>query len=68
MINIGMFLFFVFVVSLMLLYKYKSRPSPREIEEKEAKKHEYILSKIKMFQEHKKRVNQALITGLPVWE
>lgn len=66
--NVCIFLFFVFVVSMILLYKYKTRPSPKELEEKEHKKHEYILSKVKMYQEHKKRVNQALITGLPLWE
>jgi hypothetical protein len=66
--NVGLFLAFLFVVGLILLYKYKGRLTPVEREQKTREKQQYILSKIKTFQEAKKQAHQELITGLPNWE
>jgi hypothetical protein len=38
------------------------------MEQKETDKKQYILSKIKNYQETKLRAQQQLITGLPHWE
>jgi hypothetical protein len=38
------------------------------MEQKEAEKMQYILSKISNYQMEKKRESQELITGLPHWE
>lgn len=67
-VNIGLFLLFIIILGIILLLKYKGKLSPAEIKEKELEKKKYILSKIKNYQEHKKREEQELITGLPHWE
>ena len=63
--NIGLGLFFGLLVILILLYKYKGKLTPEEKEEKSRQKQQYILSKIKNFEESKQRAQQTLITGLP---
>lgn len=66
--NIGLFLAFLIILAVILLYKYKGKLTPVEIERKNKEKQQYILSKIKNFQEVKRRAHQELITGLPAWE
>lgn len=66
--NIGILLVFFFILGVLLLYKYKGKLTPQEIEQKETIKKQYILSKIKNFQDAKLRAQQSLITGLPHWE
>jgi hypothetical protein len=66
--NVGLFVLFMFILGILLLYKYKGRLTPAEIENKNRDKQQYILSKIKIFQETKKRAHQELITGLPSWD
>lgn len=66
--NIGMLIAFLLILGLILLYKYKGRLSPIEIEKKNKEKQQYILSKIKKFQDAKRIAHQELITGLPNWE
>ena len=39
-----------------------------EMQQKDFEKQQYILSKIKNYQEAKLRTQQSLITGLPHWE
>ena len=68
LLNLGLFLVFLFIVGAILLYKYKGRLTPAEKEQKTREKQQYILSKIKTFQEAKKQAHQELITGLPNWE
>ncbi len=65
--NIGLFIFLIFILALILLYKYKGKLTPLEQDKKNKEQQQYILSKIKMVQENKKRVQQELITGLPEW-
>jgi hypothetical protein len=66
--NIGLFIAFLLILGLILLYKYKGRLTPVEIQKKNKEKQQYILSKIKKFQESKRKAHQELITGLPEWE
>jgi hypothetical protein len=66
--NVGLFIAFFLILGVILLYKYKGRLTPVEIEKKNKEKQQYILSKIKIFQEAKKIAHQELITGLPAWE
>ena len=66
--NIGILLIFLFLLGVLLLYKYKGKLTPEEIEQKERQKKQYILSKIRNFQDAKVRAQQELITGLPHWE
>ncbi len=66
--NIGLLIIFFLILGIILLYKYKGKLTPEEIEEKEMQKKQYILSKIKNYQDAKIRAQQQLITGLPHWE
>jgi hypothetical protein len=66
--NIGLLFAFLLLLGLILLYKYKGKLSPVEVEQKNKEKQQYILSKIKNFQEAKRIAHQELITGLPAWE
>ena len=69
--NIGMALLFVFIIGVFLYSKYKGRLTPYEIAERNKTKHEYIISKVIMFQHHKhneKIENGTMITNLPLYE
>ena len=66
--NIGFTIGFLIILAIILLYKYKGKLTPEEIEQKETQKKQYILSKIKNYQDTKLREQQQLITGLPHWD
>ncbi|MAP67439.1 MAG: hypothetical protein CMF80_07065 [Candidatus Marinimicrobia bacterium] len=66
--NIGAFIFMVLVFGIFLLVKYRGKMSPTEKNEKDKKKKEYILSKIRIMQDIKRQNSQDLITNLPAWE
>ena len=66
--NIGLLVVFFIILGILLLYKYKGKITPEEIEEKELQKKQYILSKIRNYQDAKTRAQQKLITGLPQWD
>jgi hypothetical protein len=68
MFNIGLFLSFMFLLGTILLYKYKGKLTPIEKDINDRNKKQYILSKIKNFQDAKRLAHQELITGLPGWD
>ena len=68
MFNVGLFIFFLLILGAILLYKYKGKLTPLEKEKKNREKQQYVLTKIKNFQEAKRIAHQELITGLPEWE
>jgi hypothetical protein len=59
---------FFIILGILLMYKYKGKLTPQEKEEKEKEKQQYVLSKIRNYQDAKLRAQQQLITGLPHWE
>ena len=65
--NIGGFLLFIVVLAGILIYKYKGKLNNSEKRQLELQKQEYILSKIKNYQDAKRKESQDLITGLPTW-
>lgn len=65
--NIVLFLVFITILSTILLIKYKGKLTPSEKEMKNREKQQYILSKIKNYQDAKRIAQQELITGLPQW-
>ena len=67
-INVGLLIFFIIILGIILLIKYKGKLTSEELKQKELDKKKYILSKIKTYQDAKKREEQELITGLPQWE
>lgn len=66
--NIILFFVFLAVLGLFLLYKYKGKLTKEEVEERERLKKQYILSRIRNYQDAKVKAQQSLITGLPQWE
>ena len=67
-LNLSLLLGFLIILGIVLLFKYKGKLTPKEIEIKDKEKQQYILSKIKNYQDTKLRESQSLITGLPKWE
>ena len=67
-LNISLAIGFFILLGSILLFKYKGKLTPLEKEIKNREKKEYILSKIKNFQDSKRRAQQELITGLPHWD
>jgi hypothetical protein len=66
--NISLFILFLLILGFILIYKYKGRLTQIEKDRKNKEKQQYILSKIKILQDTKRKVHQELITGLPDWE
>ena len=67
--NISMIILLIVFVGGFLTYKYKGKPTPAELELKNRKKQEYIVSKLQQLAIEKKKnsVNTSMITGLPEW-
>ena len=65
--NISMVILLVVVIGGWLLYRYKGKPTPAELEVKDRKKQEYIISKLQQlaFEKKKNTPNTTMITGLP---
>ncbi len=68
LINIGLLLGFLCILGGILFYKYKGRLTQVEKANKDKQKQQYILSKVKTFQEAKRTAHQELISGLPGWD
>jgi hypothetical protein len=67
-LNILVGIAFVFCVVLFLYYKYKGRLSPGEKMLKDREKKHYILSRIKNYQDARRRESQENISGIPFWK
>ena len=65
--NIVLCVLFFLLLLFILLVKYKGKLTPSEREIKNREKQQYILSKIKNYQQAKQRAQNELITGLPHW-
>lgn len=65
--NWGLLLFLTLFIFLFLYFRYKGKLSNSEIKSRQQKKEQYILSKIKNYQDEKRRSSQRLISGLPHW-
>ena len=71
--NAGLVFGFFFIVAAVLYYRYTNRPTQQEANYKLIKDQEYVLSKIRFFQEQNQRIQEsnrlaegAEISGLPV--
>lgn len=71
-LNLGVFLLFVSVLGGILYYLYVSKPNPIEQYNKTMKDQEYILSKIRFYQEQQHKIAEkassysTTITDLPI--
>ena len=68
LINIVLLVGFLIILGAILFYKYKGRLTQVEKDRKTKEKQQYILSKVKSFQEAKRTAHQELISGLPGWD
>ena len=59
---------FFLILGTILIIKYKGKLTPEEINKKTREKQQYILSKIKNYQNAKRIAQQELISGLPHWD
>ena len=59
----------ILVIGGFLFYRYKGKLTPAEVELKNRKKHEYIISKLHQTAYLKKNqgLPEGMITGLPQW-
>ena len=59
----------ILAISLIFLYRYKGKLTKEEINSKNIKKKEYILSKLQQYAVHKKNMTNKnnLITDIPLW-
>jgi len=64
-LNIILLLVFLGIIFFILLVKYKGKLTPAEKEMKNLEKQQYILTKVKNYQDSKLRASSHLITGLP---
>jgi len=68
-LNVGVLVAFIGLVGLVLYNAYKNKLSPYEQHEKMIRDQEYVLSKIRWFQEDRKVAHESelsSITNLPV--
>jgi hypothetical protein len=66
--NIGMFCLLLAIFGGFLLYKYKGKLTAAEVEQRNRKKHEYIVSKLhQLAYIRKQQQPTGSITQLPEW-
>lgn len=67
--NTIMLLGFIFIIGTLLYIRYKGKLSPIDQKMKQTKKHEYIMSKVRNYQDVKRQTTDAtLITKLPEFD
>lgn len=67
-LNLGILAVFFLIVGVVLYYSYKNKLTPYEQQQKMLKDQQYIMSKIRYYQENKKEAAQSQysnITNLP---
>lgn len=64
-LNIGIFVGFILFVGAILYFCYKTKRTPEEEYQRLMTDQEYILSKIRFYQEQQSRIQASGITNLP---
>tara|TARA_Y100000588_G_C13777534_1_gene720892 strand:- start:109 stop:459 length:351 start_codon:yes stop_codon:yes gene_type:complete len=63
--NIFLLIIFLTILGIFLFYKYKSKLTPKEKKEQKVKEQEYIMTKLRNFNEEAQKQRNLLITNLP---
>jgi hypothetical protein len=63
--NLGMIALFIIFFGSILMYRYNGNISPAEIDLRNRKKKEYIISKLNQLGEIKQK--KSMITDIPMW-
>lgn len=59
---------FIFVIAGLFVYmNYRGIPTEEERREREEQKRQYIMQRLRNYQEARLHASQDLITGLPLW-
>ena len=64
-LNVIVFILFVVILCVILYYCYKRKLSPEELQQKMLKEQQYILSKIRFYQNENIHKKTSDITNLP---
>jgi len=65
--NVSLLLFLIAGIFCFLFIKYKGKLTVEEIKKRDLLKEQYILSRMKNYQDDRRKNSQKLITGLPHW-
>jgi hypothetical protein len=63
-LNIGVLVLFLIITGLVLYYCSKNKPTPYEKHQKMLRDQDYILSKIRFYQEEKKNLSTTFLENL----
>jgi hypothetical protein len=66
-LNVSVFIVFILIIGITLYYCYKKKPSEIEYRQKMIRDQEYVLNKIRFYQEQKNK-QVSPITNLPIIE
>jgi hypothetical protein len=64
-LNVSVLVIFITIIGITLYYCYKKKPTEKEYREKMKRDQEYVLSKIRFYQEQKNKQTSP-ITNLPI--
>ena len=66
--NLGLFVFFILLVGIILYFKRKYKPSLDDREKQKRLNYEYIVSKVRNFQDGRSTQVPKVNLDLPVWQ
>jgi hypothetical protein len=65
-LNLSVFILFISITGITLYYCYKRKPSAYEYQQKMLRDQEYVLNKIRFYQEQNQKATLSPITHLPM--
>ena len=66
--NLGLLIIFIILVGIILYFKRKNKPSLEDLEKKKRIEYEYIISKLRNYQDIRARQQPSLNADQPIWE
>jgi len=66
--NLGLLIVFSGILCCILYYKRKGRPTLEDREKKKRLQYEYIVSKLRNYQDIRARQAPNIVANLPIWE
>jgi hypothetical protein len=65
-LNLSVFILFISITAIILYYCYKRKPNAYEYRKKMLRDQEYVLNKIRFYQEQNQKEQSSSITKLPL--
>lgn len=66
--NLGLLVVFVIIAGIILYFKRKSKPTLEDREKQKRMQYEYIVSKLRNFQDVRARQQPSLNADQPIWD